>query len=299
LGSGLSHQITFGNAFVVRVDGARRPVAGYAALLLAVAAVVLSLTGGVALYGLAAPLNLTPLAARALLYVCVEGPLYAVAAGMLAYEHRARVRANCPAPMQLAIGLLLGLAGFALAVGVSVLLGAIGPGTGPAFTPAQRFSGMALGLVLVAFQAMGEEYFFRGWLQPILAARWGPIVGVAATSVLFAAAHGLFRPIAPLALFNDTLAGLAFGLIAFRSGGLAAPFAAHFAWNWAEQSLAGLTPNPGVDVLGSLFNLDLVGPPLLSGGADELNGTLAALFALLAMVAAALAWRPRPIPSEA
>jgi len=113
-----------------------------------------------------------------------------------------------------------------------------------------------------------------------------------ATSALFAAAHALGRPAGGLALVNDTLAGVAFGLLAFRSGGLLAPFAAHFAWNWAEQSLFGLTPNPGVDPLGSLSDLDLVGPTLLSGGRDELNGAIAATAALLLMIGLVLAWRP-------
>jgi hypothetical protein len=65
-----------------------------------------------------------------------------------------------------------------------------------------------------------------------------------------------------------------FGLLAMRTGGLWAPFAAHWAWNWGEQSVAGATPNPGIDSLGALFDLDLSGPALLSGGADALNGAI-------------------------
>ena len=287
----MSDRITFDNAYVRRVDGARRPVAGWVALPLALATVVFSLTLGVRPYDLLGA-GLSPALGRAVLYVGVEGPLYLVAGLLLAYQARARAPANASALMQLAVGLGLGFAGFTLAVGLSALVGAVGPGTGPSFTFNQKLIGAALGCGLVGFQALGEEVFFRGWLQPILAARWGPTVGLVAASITFAVAHGLFRPIGPVALVNDTLAGLAFGLLALRSGGVIAPFAAHFAWNWAEQSIAGLTPNPGVDELGSLFNIDLVGGPLLSGGADELNGALAASVALLALVAAAFFWRP-------
>ena len=139
-------------------------------------------------------------------------------------------------------------------------------------------------------------------MQPVLATRWGPWIGLAATSILFALAHGFgARPAGALALANDALAGLVFGLLAFRSGGLAAPFAAHFAWNWAEQSLLGLTPNPGVDALGSLFDFDLVGSPLLGAGPDEMNGALPATAALLLLAALALVWTPKgrvqPAPS--
>jgi membrane protease YdiL (CAAX protease family) len=188
----------------------------------------------------------------------------------------------------------LGLLGYGVAVGVAALCGGVRVDAnymnGPSL--AFRLTGMAVGALLIAFQAMGEELFFRGWLQPILAARWGPWVGLVAASLLFAAAHAMGRPIGIIALVNDALAGLAFGLIAFRSGGLLAPFAAHFAWNWIEQSVLGLTPNPGIDPLGALIDLDLVGPPLVTGGADEMNGTLGATLALLVMIGLTLAWRP-------
>jgi membrane protease YdiL (CAAX protease family) len=288
----LDHQLTFRNAWVRRVDGARRHPATWVVLLLAAAAVLMSLTGGVALYRLSAPLKLDPLTDRAVLYVCVEALLYLTAAGMLAYENRALCKPNIGVAAQLFIGAVFGFAGFGLAVGVSQLFGVIVAGSTAPAPMAHRLAGMAAGLGLVAFQAYGEELFFRGWLQPILAARWGPAVGIGATSILFAVAHGLVRPLGILALVNDTLAGLAFGVIAFRSGGLIAPFAAHFAWNWAEQSVLGLTPNPGVDPLGSLFDLDLKGPAMLSGGPDELNGAVGATLGLLAIIACALWWRP-------
>jgi hypothetical protein len=39
-------------------------------------------------------------------------------------------------------------------------------------------------------------------------------------------------------------------------------------------------------------DLGLVGPGLLSGGADEMNGAVTATLALLAMAGLALAWAP-------
>ena len=146
-------------------------------------------------------------------------------------------------------------------------------------------------------QAGAEEAFFRGWLQPVLAARWGPWVGLLTASLVFAAAHAAAAALSahalgPVAWINDTLAGLAFGLLALRTGGLAAPVAAHWAWNWTEASVVGATPNPGVDPLGSLFDLDLVGAGWLTGGPDEMNGSLCASVALLGLIACAAAWRP-------
>jgi membrane protease YdiL (CAAX protease family) len=292
-GDRLRDQITYDNVWVLRVDGAARRMASYVAAPLAIAALALSMTGGVTLYNLAGALSLPPAPDRALQYVCVEGPLYIVALAALIYEHRARMAANAQPLTAMALGGALGLAGFGIAVGVAALFGAVRAGSAPPAPLAHGVEGAAIGAVLITFQALGEEVFFRAWLQPVLAARWGPWIGVAATSILFGAAHTIGRPIGVVAFLNDSLAGLVFGLIAFRSGGLWAPFAAHFAWNWTEQCLLGLTPNPGVDPLGSLFDLDLVGPGWVTGGSDEMNGTLGAMLALLIMAALTLTWRAR------
>ncbi|HEY4031368.1 MAG TPA: CPBP family intramembrane glutamic endopeptidase [Caulobacteraceae bacterium] len=266
---------------------------GWAALAIAIGVLALSMFGGAALYQhLAAGLQDQPALDRSVLNLCIVGPLYAAALAALAYERRGPQPANTETVGALGVGLIIGLVGFGLAFIMCGLFGAVSPG-GATASLDHRLSGMAIGAVIIIFQAYGEELFFRGWLQPVLATRWGPWIGLGASSILFAAAHTLGRPISPVAVANDALAGMVFGLLAFRSGGLAAPFAAHFGWNWAEQSLLGLTPNPGVDPLGSLWDFDLVGSPLLGAGPDEMNGALPATLALLVLAALALAWTPR------
>jgi hypothetical protein len=296
----LYHWITYSNAWILRIDGAGRRAPGWAVLGIGVAAILLAMFGGAGCYGLIAGLlKEHPGLDRAALNLCIVGPLYAVALAGLAYERRAARPANAGAAVALGLGGAVGFLGFAIAVGLSALFGAVAPGA-PAAPLAHRLSGLAIGAAIIAFQAYGEELFFRGWMQPVLAARWGPWIGLVAASILFAAAHALGRPISALAVVNDSLAGMVFGLLAFRSGGLAAPFAAHFAWNWAEQSLFGLTPNPGVDVLGSLWDLDLVGSSLLGAGPDEMNGAVTATAALLLMIGLALAWAPGKLqPAQA
>lgn len=298
-GGRLSHHIAYGNPWVLRVDGAQRRVRSLFAAPIALVVIALAMFGGARFYlvtgqGLAA----NPLLDRIWLNLCIMAPFYVAALAGFAYERRARV---APAAGPLASGpggLGLGLAGFGLAVAFSALAGAVTHGAPPAPLD-HRLAGMALGALLIAFQAFGEELFFRGWLQPVLATRLGPWIGILVTAGLFAVAHAIGHPLSFIALLNDGLAGMVFGLLAFRSGGLLAPFAAHFGWNWAEQCLLGLTPNPGVDPLGSLFDLDLVGSPLLTGGADEMNGSILATLALLAMAGAVLLWRPRTKSAEA
>jgi membrane protease YdiL (CAAX protease family) len=229
---------------------------------------------------------------RLLLFVCTLAPLYAVALGAIRFEGRADITQPSRRALAAVIGLSIGVAGFLAAVGVAGVLGAVRMGA-DASDWGRRLEGAVIAAVLILFQASGEELFFRGWLQPVLGARWGAWVGLAVTSVLFGGAHAVTGPISVLALVNDILAGAVFGLLALRSGGLWAPILAHWGWNWTEQAVVGLTPNPGVDPLGSLWDLDLVGPGMLSGGADEMNGSIAATVVLVtAMVLVAL-WRAR------
>jgi membrane protease YdiL (CAAX protease family) len=288
----LRHRITYANAWVLRVDGARRLLPSYVALPIAIATVVLAMTGAVRIYGLiAGAATLSPILDRVLQYLCVMGLFYLVAWGALAWEGRKAVDANGTRLQSVVLGALLGAGGFGVAAGGAALLNAVVP-AGQIAPLDHRLLGLALGAAFMAFQAYGEELFFRGWLQPNLATRWGPWIGVCCTSVLFAVAHAIGRPISPLALINDGIAGLAFGLLAMRSGGLLAPFLAHFFWNWIEASWLGMTPNPGVDPLGSMFDYDLVGPALLGGGPDALNASATTSLALLLMIGVALLWRP-------
>jgi len=256
----------------------------------AIFAVLLGTVGGPLLYG--AFSGLMPgseTVQRSALYGAVMAPFCAVAGAMLLLERRPARSDGVGASAGLGLGALFGTLGFGTAVGLTSLLGALSFGA-PA--PSIQALDFAVGILLMVFQVWGEEFFFRGWLQPALDSRLGRAWGLGLASAAFGAAHAIGRHVGVLALANDTLAGVAFGLLARRSGGLWAPFAAHFAWNMLEQCVAGLTPNPGIDPLGSFFNLELAGPDWIAGGVDELNGSLACTLALAMMILAAFWWRP-------
>lgn len=140
------------------------------------------------------------------------------------------------------------------------------------------------GSLLIAGAAFGEECLFRGLLQPLLCRAWGPIAGIVTASLAFTAIHvfGGWRD--PVSLLNITLAGVWFGLLAWRTGGILAPTLAHAGYNWAEEMLFGATPNPGVSDFGALFDVDLVGPVRLGGSADGLNASLLLTAVLAAII---------------
>lgn len=150
-----------------------------------------------------------------------------------------------------------------------------------------------VGLALTLVQVGGEEVVFRGWLQPLLGRLAGAWVGLFLTSALFAAMHLLGGSMPLHALGNVFLAGIFFGLLAMRTGGIAAPVAAHFMWNAIEDLGFGLIPNPGVGPFGAVHNVAIGGSAIWGGGPEGLNASIGTTIALLALILPLLALRSR------
>lgn len=201
---------------------------------------------------------------------------------LMAVEGRSPWIAGLGRGRALAWGLLIGAGGFGAAVGVAALAGAISPGplTGSPLAPA------LFGLALVAIQSLSEEAFFRAWLQPLLSVAWGGRAGLIVAAAIFAGLHVIAGAQSALAVANLFLGGVLFGLLAVRFGNLFAAAGAHFAWNWAESGVLGLTDSP----TGSLAHLGFRGAVLWNGGPDTMNGSLAMTLVLAVLVALA-AWR--------
>jgi hypothetical protein len=201
-----------------------------------------------------------------------------------AVERRRPWRRAAGGIRSLAGGLTIGAGGFCLAVAMAAAAGAVV--AGPAQSTPSPLAAIAFGAAVVLLQSLAEEAFFRGWLQPVLCTDWGAWTGLVATSVLFAALHviaGVQNPMTAqgaVAVVNLFLGGMLFGLLALRTGNLIAPTAAHFAWNWTESGVLGLSDDP----TGSLIRLRFAGSPLWNGGAETMNGSLATVAVLVALV---------------
>jgi membrane protease YdiL (CAAX protease family) len=131
---------------------------------------------------------------------------------------------------------------------------------------------------------LSEEVYFRGWLQPVLAERWGAVAAVSLSALAFAALHILGGARSPITLVNLFFGGLLFGALAHYRQGLAGAVAAHFAWNWTEQMVLGLDPNPGLGSFGAFYNLELAGSPYWGGSEEGLNASLAMTITLAALL---------------
>lgn len=195
--------------------------------------------------------------------------------------------------IRLAQGAAIGLAGLLIGAALASIAGVLRKLDGG--TSVGMF---VWGTALIALQAGSEEIFFRGWLQPVLVKAWGG-AGIFVTAIAFAALHLIGGASAALSVLNLFLGGLLFGLLAARYGGIAAAAGAHFAYNWAEQLLFGLDPNPGDGSFGSILNLELVGSRWWGGSQEGLNASIGMTFALAILLAPLLlaTFRGSPLPA--
>lgn len=184
----------------------------------------------------------------------------------------------------IALGLAMGVGGFLLTLGDATLAGTVVRGAAGGTAGV-----LLLGTLVTLGQSAAEEVLFRGWLQPVLQRAWGPAAAIAVTAAAFSGLHIAGGARAPLELVNLALGGVLFGLLAWRSGGIAASIAAHAGWNWSEVVLFGLSPNPGTSGFGAVHDLELDGAALWGGSTSGLNASVAMTLVLAALLLPLLA----------
>jgi membrane protease YdiL (CAAX protease family) len=173
-------------------------------------------------------------------------------------------------------GLLVGLGMFAVSVGLSAGLGFMAFEEGG--TQPQGLA--AVGGVLLIFlgwivQGSAEEILTRGWLLPVIGARYKPLWGILISAVVFAVYHSLNPNVSPIAFLNLFLFGVFTAFYVLFEGGLWGVFGIHTAWNWAQGNLFGLQVSGIPPAAGSLFNLMEAGPDAVTGGPFGPEGGLA------------------------
>jgi membrane protease YdiL (CAAX protease family) len=161
---------------------------------------------------------------------------------------------------------------------------------------AERFSLLTVASILLVFlgwmiQGAAEEVLARGFLLPVFGVRWGPLAGVAVSSLFFALLHLSNPHISIISLLNLALFGLFAALYALYEGGLWGIFAIHAIWNWAQGNLYGFSVS-GLEINSSMF-FDLMedGPDWLTGGLFGPEGGLVVTFVLI--IGLLLVWLTR------
>lgn len=199
-------------------------------------------------------------------------------------------------PSGIVSGLLLGAGGMAIAAALAAINGGMVSANGAA-----KASGnlIAIGGALILFQVAVEELLFRGWLRLTLEHVLGKRAGVAVAALGYAGFVVAGSGFALLPFVNLALLGLFFGLLAQRTGGIAAPVAAHFGWSLIEDIGLGLNPNPGVGPFGAIRDFDLLGAPLWGGSEAGLAASVGTSAVLLAFVLPLLRRVQEPEPQPA
>jgi hypothetical protein len=192
----------------------------------------------------------------------------------------------------------VGLAMFSASVAIAAAMGYI------AFEPGDpsRQGWSALGSVLLVFigwmvQGPAEEALMRGWVLPVIGARYRPWLGVLISALLFALLHSLNPNLSPIAIVNLFLFGVFAALYALAEGGLWGVFALHSVWNWAQGNVFGLEVSGMMAPGGTLLNLMEVGPDAITGGPFGPEGGLAVSLVLLVSIAAVIFWSRRRLPA--
>jgi hypothetical protein len=144
-----------------------------------------------------------------------------------------------PRARELALGALVGGAGFLVANGVMALWARILPRSWlELFDLSQIFDAplavqVAIALVASLVAPLCEEVAFRGYLQRTLAIKHGPAVAVPAAALLFGLLH-----LDPVRFPALVLLGVLFGWLAWRSGSIWPAIAAHATNNGLASALA-------------------------------------------------------------
>ena len=164
----------------------------------------------------------------------------------------------------------------------------------PALAPAQIiYWALAWGAVFLMV-ALVEEYMFRGYLLYTLGDGIGFWPAAIIMAVLFAYGHARNSGETRIGVIMTAMFAIFASIILWRTGSLWVAVGAHAGWDWGESFFYGVSDS-GIQAPGHLLNPRVQGPDWLSGGSVGPEGSILALFLLMAMsVAAVLLLRKQP-----
>jgi membrane protease YdiL (CAAX protease family) len=185
------------------------------------------------------------------------------------------------------IGLGLGAAMIAAAVVILWMAGWVTAGS------LDTFTWSALGVLVAAllFNSITQEVLVRGYILQTIAAQFGPVAAVLASSIIFVVLHaGAIAEGGTLPAINLFGAGLLLALAYTTTGNLWLPIALHFSWNFLQGPVLGVAVS-GQALDGGWQLLHLDGPALFTGGRFGLEGGLVATLVTASAIVAVVVVR--------
>jgi membrane protease YdiL (CAAX protease family) len=192
-------------------------------------------------------------------------------------------------------GLLIGMLIFSAAVGILSAFRFVGfENSDPSQRGLAALSGVIFILIGWIVQGGAEEMLARGWILPVLGARYRPWIGLVVSALSFSAWHALNEHLSVIAVINLALFGIFAGLYAMREGSIWGISALHSAWNWVQGNFFGFAVSGSSFGGGTLLDLVEKGPDWMTGGLFGPEGGFAVTLVLLIGIGVILLWKSKP-----
>ncbi|GKX29484.1 protease [Vallitalea longa] len=142
-----------------------------------------------------------------------------------------------------------------------------------------------IGIVLIVsgwiVQSVSEEIGIRGWLIPLLGAKYNITLAIFTTSIVFGMIH-LFTPnVTVLSFMNIFLSGVFFALYAISEDCLWGVWGCHFGWNLALGNIYEFNVSGVSSTSSTIFQIKTIGNNVLTGGSFGPEGGLLATVILI------------------
>ena len=165
------------------------------------------------------------------------------------------------------LGLMIGFITLSLSLFITFILGG---------TKFNGFVDMNIPLLILffigfMFQGFEEELLCRGFMMYGLSKKQSLFFAMMYNSLFFALLHLGNDGMNILAFMNLFLAGLSFSCMAVYFDDIWVASGAHSMWNYAQGNIFGILVS-GMNMGSSIFNIELVGSTLISGGKFGLEG---------------------------
>ena len=177
------------------------------------------------------------------------------------YENRKITELRISAlPLSLTAGALIGIGLQSLVILVIYLLG------GYTIISINPVSYILPGLLIAFSSGIIEEVLFRGIIFRIINEKWGSIIALAISAILFGVVHLMNKNSSLYSAIAIAIeAGILLGACYLYSGNLWLPIGLHFGWNFAEADLYGGVLSGNV-INKTLITAKFTGSQYLTGG---------------------------------
>ncbi len=145
-------------------------------------------------------------------------------------------------------------------------------------------SGLVIPFTVAFTVAIIEEILLRGIIFRITEERWGSIIALTVSGLIFGALHLVNPHVTWVSILCTMVVGVMLGAAYMYYRNLWVPIAIHFAWNFTQDGIFGAITS-GNEKTSSLLTTEITGPEILTGGEFGPEGSIqAVLFCLVTVV---------------